>query len=57
MYTICQPSQFPTLLSQGLLFVWPDEKGWDKAKATKTPMYVGQVSGACVVAVSIEFFS
>jgi pheophorbide a oxygenase len=50
-------TKFPTLLSQGLLFVWPDENGWEKAKATKPPMYGGQVSGACVVAVSIEFFS
>lgn len=36
-------TKFPTLLSQGLLFVWPDENGWDKAKATKPPMYVRQL--------------
>jgi pheophorbide a oxygenase len=36
-------TKFPTLLSQGLLFVWPDEKGWEKAKATKPPMYVGRI--------------
>lgn len=32
--------KFPTLVSQGLLFVWPDEKGWEKATATQPPMYV-----------------
>nr|QPZ56332.1 pheophorbide a oxygenase 2 [Curcuma alismatifolia] len=30
--------KFPTLVSQGLLFVWPDEKGWEKATATQPPM-------------------
>ncbi|KAI3908281.1 hypothetical protein MKX01_027303 [Papaver californicum] len=30
--------KFPTLVSQGLLFVWPDENGWDKASATKPAM-------------------
>lgn len=30
--------KFPTLVSQGLLFVWPDENGWEKAAATKPPM-------------------
>lgn len=32
--------KFPTLVSQGLLFVWPDENGWEKAAATKPPMCV-----------------
>ncbi|KAI4368740.1 hypothetical protein MLD38_017261 [Melastoma candidum] len=27
--------RFPTMVSQGLLFVWPDENGWERAKATK----------------------
>lgn len=31
-------AKFPTLVSQGLLFVWPDENGWEKAAATKPPM-------------------
>ncbi|RZC90902.1 hypothetical protein C5167_028733 [Papaver somniferum] len=30
--------KFPTLVSQGLLFVWPDENGWDKASATNPAM-------------------
>ncbi|GLJ04974.1 hypothetical protein SUGI_0008020 [Cryptomeria japonica] len=29
---------FPTLVSQGLLFVWPDEKGWERSSKTKPPM-------------------
>jgi pheophorbide a oxygenase len=33
-------TKFPTLVSQGLLFVWPDENGWEKATATKPPMCV-----------------
>ncbi|KAJ4969880.1 hypothetical protein NE237_002979 [Protea cynaroides] len=31
-------TRFPTLVSQGLLFVWPDENGWESASATKPPM-------------------
>lgn len=31
-------TRFPTLVSQGLLFVWPDENGWERARATKPPM-------------------
>lgn len=31
-------ARFPTLVSQGLLFVWPDENGWEKAAACKPPM-------------------
>lgn len=27
--------KLPTLVSQGLLFVWPDENGWEKASQTK----------------------
>ncbi|WOL07429.1 pheophorbide a oxygenase, chloroplastic [Canna indica] len=30
--------KFPTLVSQGLLFVWPDENGWKKAASTEPPM-------------------
>eukprot|EP01018_Ginkgo_biloba_P021499 Gb_37385 [translate_table: standard] len=29
---------FPTIVSQGLLFVWPDENGWEKASKFKPPM-------------------
>nr|AGT28277.1 pheophorbide a oxygenase [Liquidambar formosana] len=31
-------TRFPTMVSQGLLFVWPDEKGWERAQATEPPM-------------------
>ncbi|EPS67609.1 hypothetical protein M569_07157, partial [Genlisea aurea] len=31
-------TRFPTMISQGLLFVWPDEDGWEKAQATEPPM-------------------
>lgn len=31
-------TRFPTLVSQGLLFVWPDENGWDRANASKPPL-------------------
>ncbi|XP_051134472.1 pheophorbide a oxygenase, chloroplastic [Andrographis paniculata] len=29
--------RFPAMVSQGLLFVWPDENGWERAQATKPP--------------------
>ncbi|XP_010535635.1 PREDICTED: pheophorbide a oxygenase, chloroplastic [Tarenaya hassleriana] len=29
--------RFPTMVSQGLLFVWPDENGWDRANSTEPP--------------------
>ncbi|KAK6163462.1 hypothetical protein DH2020_000326 [Rehmannia glutinosa] len=32
-------TRFPTMVSQGLLFVWPDENGWERAQATMPPMY------------------
>ncbi|KAJ4827356.1 hypothetical protein Tsubulata_044803 [Turnera subulata] len=31
-------TRFPTMVSQGLLFVWPDENGLERAQATKPPM-------------------
>ncbi|XP_060169671.1 pheophorbide a oxygenase, chloroplastic [Lycium barbarum] len=31
-------TRFPTMVSQGLLFIWPDENGWERAQATKPPM-------------------
>ena len=33
-------AKLPTLVSQGLLFVWPDENGWEKASQTKPPVLV-----------------
>ncbi|KAL5717043.1 pheophorbide a oxygenase [Ranunculus cassubicifolius] len=42
-------TRFPTLVSQGLLFVWPDENGWEKASASKPPIghltVISQVTG------------
>ena len=32
--------KLPTMISQGLLFVWPDENGWEKAASAQPPMYV-----------------
>nr|GMD25431.1 pheophorbide A oxygenase, chloroplastic [Ipomoea batatas] len=31
-------TKLPAMVSQGLLFVWPDENGWERAAATKPPM-------------------
>ncbi|KAK9153850.1 hypothetical protein Sjap_001330 [Stephania japonica] len=31
-------TRLPTMVSQGLLFVWPDENGWEMASATQPPM-------------------
>ncbi|KAI3511850.1 hypothetical protein L1887_19010 [Cichorium endivia] len=31
-------TRFPTMVSQGLLFVWPDENGSERAQATMPPM-------------------
>ncbi|KAJ6851997.1 pheophorbide a oxygenase, chloroplastic [Iris pallida] len=31
-------TKLPTLVSQGLLFVWPDENGWEKAANSEPPM-------------------
>ncbi|KAL7618156.1 hypothetical protein Lser_V15G02417 [Lactuca serriola] len=31
-------TRFPTMVSQGLLFVWPDENGLERARATQPPM-------------------
>ncbi|XP_042956400.1 pheophorbide a oxygenase, chloroplastic-like [Carya illinoinensis] len=30
-------TKFSTMQSQGLLFVWPDENGWERAQTTKPP--------------------
>ncbi|GAB4850792.1 hypothetical protein Ancab_030092 [Ancistrocladus abbreviatus] len=29
--------RLPTMVSQGLLFVWPDENGWERASVTEPP--------------------
>ena len=47
-------TKFPTLLSQGLLFVWPDENGWDKAKATKPPMLPKEFDDPAFSTVTIQ---
>ncbi|KAI4334322.1 hypothetical protein L6164_019031 [Bauhinia variegata] len=33
-------TRFPTKVSHGLLFVWPEENGWEKANAAKPPTVV-----------------
>lgn len=30
-------TKLPTMVSQGLLFVWPDENGFERAQATQPP--------------------
>lgn len=30
-------TKFPTKVSQGLLFVWPDENGWERARVSNPP--------------------
>lgn len=42
--------RLPTMVSQGLLFVWPDENGWERAAASKLPMY-------WIIALCFPFFS
>ena len=32
-------TRFPTKVSQGLLFVWPDEDGWERASVRDPPRY------------------
>ncbi|XP_072985901.1 pheophorbide a oxygenase, chloroplastic [Typha latifolia] len=46
--------KFPTLVSQGLLFVWPDEKGWEKAAATKPPMLPEDLDNPAFSTVTIQ---
>ncbi|VFQ77813.1 unnamed protein product [Cuscuta campestris] len=31
-------TKLPTMVSQGLLFVWPDKNGWERAASTMPPM-------------------
>ncbi|KAF2937264.1 pheophorbide a oxygenase, chloroplastic-like [Oryza sativa Japonica Group] len=46
--------KFPTLVSQGLLFVWPDENGWEKATATKPPMLPKEFEDPAFSTVTIQ---
>ncbi|XP_043699800.1 pheophorbide a oxygenase, chloroplastic [Telopea speciosissima] len=47
-------TRLPTLVSQGLLFVWPDENGWDKASATKPPMLPDDFTDPAFSTVTIQ---
>ncbi|XP_009356948.2 pheophorbide a oxygenase, chloroplastic [Pyrus x bretschneideri] len=47
-------TRFPTLVSQGLLFVWPDENGWERANATKPPMLPDEFSKPEFSSVTIQ---
>lgn len=47
-------TKFPTLVSQGLLFVWPDENGWEKAAATKPPMLPKEFDDPAFSTVTIQ---
>lgn len=46
--------KFPTRVSQGLLFVWPDEKGWELASLTKPPMLPEQFDSPEFSTVTIQ---
>ncbi|KAH9327322.1 hypothetical protein KI387_007500 [Taxus chinensis] len=46
--------RFPTLVSQGLLFVWPDEKGWELSSKTKPPMLPEAFSDSRFSTVTIQ---
>ncbi|WVZ55450.1 hypothetical protein U9M48_006110 [Paspalum notatum var. saurae] len=47
-------TKFPTLVSQGLLFVWPDVNGWEKAAATKPPMLPKEFDDPAFSTVTIQ---
>ncbi|KAF5199590.1 Pheophorbide a oxygenase [Thalictrum thalictroides] len=47
-------TRFPTLVSQGLLFVWPDENGWERASATKPPMLPEEFDNPAFSTVTIQ---
>lgn len=47
-------TRFPTMVSQGLLFVWPDENGWERAQATKPPMLPGDFENPEYSTVTIQ---
>ncbi|XP_073394768.1 pheophorbide a oxygenase, chloroplastic isoform X2 [Physcomitrium patens] len=45
---------YPTQVSQGLLFVWPDEKGWEKAAQASPPMLPPEFSDPKYSTVTIQ---
>ncbi|KAG0569154.1 hypothetical protein KC19_6G069100 [Ceratodon purpureus] len=45
---------YPAQVSQGLLFVWPDEKGWEKASQTSPPMLPPEFSDPKYSTVTIQ---
>lgn len=45
---------FPTTVSQGLLFVWPDEKGWERASKFKPPLLPDEFSDPRFSTVTIQ---
>ncbi|KAK4753763.1 hypothetical protein SAY87_001867 [Trapa incisa] len=47
-------TRFPTLVSQGLLFVWPDENGFERAEATKPPRLPGDFDNPEFSTVTIQ---
>ncbi|KAM7528017.1 hypothetical protein LguiB_031427 [Lonicera macranthoides] len=47
-------TRFPTMVSQGLLFVWPDENGWERAQATSPPMLPDDFSNPQFSTVTIQ---
>ncbi|KAE8693044.1 Pheophorbide a oxygenase [Hibiscus syriacus] len=47
-------TRFPTMVSQGLLFVWPDENGQERASATKPPMLPDDFSKPEFATVNIQ---
>ncbi|XP_047317117.1 pheophorbide a oxygenase, chloroplastic [Impatiens glandulifera] len=47
-------TRFPTMVSQGLLFVWPDENGWERSRSTKPPMLPDDFNKAEFSTVNIQ---
>ncbi|KAK1290837.1 hypothetical protein QJS10_CPB18g01711 [Acorus calamus] len=47
-------ARLPTLVSQGLLFVWPDENGWEKALASSPPMLPDEFNDPSFSTVTIQ---
>ncbi|CAH9124242.1 unnamed protein product [Cuscuta epithymum] len=47
-------TKLPTMVSQGLLFVWPDENGWERAASTTPPMLPGDFDKPEFATVNIQ---
>ncbi|KAK1266669.1 hypothetical protein QJS04_geneDACA000259 [Acorus gramineus] len=47
-------ARLPTLVSQGLLFVWPDDNGWEKALASSPPMLPDEFNDPSFSTVTIQ---